>query len=92
MHNIMIYKTVDGSYEFCLIFQKLPILYRIEYVQFYSNLYEEEEYELNERLLLKKLAFLFYELSIEEESEHAPEKYSDLRNWNQHAFMDGLFA
>lgn len=59
-HNILI---LDNN-DFCLINQILPLQYRVEYGAYLSSIYEEQEYELNETLLVKKVIFLLVALAI----------------------------
>jgi hypothetical protein len=59
-HNLLV--NEDGT-DLMLINQILPLQYRLEYEEFLSHLYEEQEYELNEQLLLKKLIFLLIALA-----------------------------
>ena len=56
----------------------MPIFYRNEYVNYaISDLYEEDEYELNDTLLFKKLSFLLFEIALGDEME----KYSDAKGF-----------
>ena len=56
----------SGQYDICLINQMLPLQYRVEYLSHYSQIYEEDEYEMNEKLLVKKVIFLLIALATED--------------------------
>jgi hypothetical protein len=38
--------------------------YRVEYTAYLASIYEEDEYEMNERLLVKKVVFLLVALAM----------------------------
>ena len=62
-HNLL----VLPNNEVRLINQSLPLQYRAEYVNIVGkSVYEEDEYEANERLLVKKVVFLIMGLVTEE--------------------------
>ena len=63
-HNILVVGGPPNSYDFCLINQILPLQYRVEYGAFLSSIYEEDEYELYETVLVKKVIFLLVALAI----------------------------
>ena len=71
-HNILVLdpKSTNGedsSFDFQFINQILPLQYRVEYSAFLSTtIYEEEEFELNETLLVKKVIFLLIALALDD--------------------------
>ena len=44
----------------------LPLHYRIEFLSHYKGIYEEDEYEFNDILIIKKIIFLLIALTIED--------------------------
>ncbi|CDW72031.1 wd-40 repeat-containing protein [Stylonychia lemnae] len=62
-HNLLVIIDQDSGYDICLINQVLPLQYRVEFINHIKQIYQEEEYEMNERLAVKKVIFLLIALS-----------------------------
>lgn len=60
-HNLLV---ANAFQDIKLVNQLLPLHYRIKYfLNKYNKVYEEEEVECNERLIVKKLLFLLIALA-----------------------------
>jgi len=70
--NCMI--VVNKDDEFMLVNQYIPLVYRWDYLNQINTIYDEKEYEQNDVLILKKIAYLF--VSVGSESE--PENFNQL--------------
>lgn len=76
-HNIVLTKETlkeAQTNELILVNQTLPFCYRHDQENIVNTIYDEKEYEFNERLVLKKIASFFVTLATTRE----PEKNSDL--------------
>jgi len=70
-HNLY----VNGDLEVCLVNQILPLQYRLEYSLIMSSIYEEDQFEMNELLLVKKFIFLLIALATED----GVKEYADIK-------------
>lgn len=59
-----------NQFTFMMVNQPIPLLYRRDFTQVYNEIYDEAEYELNDVLVLKKLAFLLVTLANGVEPEN----------------------
>jgi hypothetical protein len=72
--NILVTEVKKGNFQFTLINQTPPMLYRRDYFQIIYKMYEEDEYEFNDVLVLKKLCSMLVTLATGEE----PPDYSGM--------------
>lgn len=59
----------------------LPIQYRVEFFNHYNEIYEEDDYEFNENLIIKKVIFLLVALATEEGIEDYKKMRKLLNFW-----------
>ncbi len=71
-HNLY----VNSSMEVCLVNQILPLQYRLEYGLIMSSIYEEDQFEMNEVLLVKKFIFLLVALATDD----GVKEYADIKS------------
>ncbi len=78
-HNLY----VNSSMEVCLVNQILPLQYRLEYGLIMSSIYEEDQFEMNEVLLVKKFIFLLIALATDDGVKEYAEIKGMLRQYVQ---------
>jgi hypothetical protein len=81
--NIMVRENQNNIFSVSLINQLLPLHYRIEYIKDFYDIYDEEELEFNDILLVKKIIFLLITLSKKEGLEYYKEAKEELQLWNK---------
>lgn len=59
----------------------MPLYHRIEFFNHYSKFYEEDEYEFNERLIIKKIIFLLLDIAMKEGAADYKEVTKFLNLW-----------
>lgn len=62
--NLLV-KQQDNSSRVCLVNLLLPLQYRLEFLKDLCEIYEEEEIEFNENLIIKKVIFLLITVSMQ---------------------------
>ena len=60
--------TEEGS--FVMLTHQIPLSYRKDYLQHYTEVFEEAEYEMNYRVVVKKIAFLMVHLGLGKEPKN----------------------
>ncbi len=76
-HNLYVNRLyVNRSMEVCLVNQILPLQYRLEYGLIMSSIYEEDQFEMNEVLLVKKFIFLLVALATDD----GVKEYADIKS------------
>lgn len=63
--------------------QQLPIFYRVDYLTLLNTIYDEKEYEFNDKLILKKLASLFVTIATGNEPENFSAMIKVLQKWHE---------
>ena len=76
-HNLYVNRLyVNRRMEVCLVNQILPLQYRLEYGLIMSSIYEEDQFEMNEVLLVKKFIFLLVALATDD----GVKEYADIKS------------
>lgn len=57
--------------------------YRIEFINYLSSIYEEDEYELNENLITKKIVFLLLDIATDKGVEDYKAVKAVLKLWKE---------
>jgi len=65
-----------------LINQQLPLLYRQLFISINNQIYDEEEYEMNNVLILKKVASFLCTLAFGVEPASSQEMFNTLKVWH----------
>lgn len=73
----------DNKYTMQIVNLILPSHYRIEYLRDLGDLYEEEEFEQNNLLLIKKIVFLLMTMAMEKGMEGYKQVKDFLDLWNK---------
>jgi len=74
--------TEVGNYDFMLVNQSIPLVYRHMVQNVVGDLYGETEYEFNEACLLKKVAAFLVKLATDIEPEKEHELFEICQKWH----------
>ena len=80
-NSSLVLNKVGRKYEFILVNQGIPLAYRSEFFEVLHELYDEREYEMNDRLILKKIATYFVLVATGVEMESFSEMLTALKKW-----------
>lgn len=76
------------EWKFILVNQAIPFAYRSDFFIEVNKIYNEEEYEFNEVLILKKIASFFVTVATGQEPENQSELVRCVQNWHDKTMLD----
>ena len=74
---------MDHGWKIMFVNQSIPFAYRYDFQIGVNKIYDEEEYEFNETLVLKKIASFFVTLSTGNEPENHERLVKILQDWTE---------